>query len=248
MTSQNTNLSASSSNLQRVIDRLNADRGSLPDYDCEICKNKGFIFMIEDGREVAHRCKCVVTRNNIRNIRNIGIDLDECGFDKYKAKDEWQKNALKMAEDYARTLDGWFYVGGAVGCGKTLLCSSILKSQLHKGISAKYMAWRDEAGRLKASVNNNEEYLHLIEPLKMVGILYIDDFLKTAGVTKGDVNLAFEIINSRYTNKKPTIISCELSINDIISIDEALGSRIYERTKGNYAFIKGGERKNYRMR
>lgn len=248
MTNQNTNLSASNSNLQYFVDKMNAVKGSLTDYDCEMCKNKGFVFMVDEGREVTMQCKCVVTRNNLRSLRNVGIDLDSCGFDKYEATEEWQKTAKEKAKSYSYYLDGWFFIGGAVGCGKTLLCSSILKEQIHLGTPAKYMPWRDEAGRLKAAVNNNDEYQRLIEPLKNVGILYIDDFFKGANITKGDVNLAFEIINSRYVNKKPTIISCELSIDDLISIDEALGSRIYERTKGNYVFIKQGQHKNQRMK
>jgi DNA replication protein DnaC len=245
---QSINSNASNSNLQRIVDRMNAEIGNLPDFDCEICKNKGFVFLADGDREIAQQCKCVVTRSNIRHMRSIGLDLDDCGLERYTATEGWQKLAKQTAIDYSNHLEGWFFIGGAVGCGKTLLCSSILKEQLHKGMSAKYMAWRDEAGRLKATVNDNAEYLKLIEPLKTVGILYIDDFFKAASITKGDVNLAFEIINSRYVNKRPTIISCELSIDDIISIDEALGSRIYERTKGHYVYIKGGERKNYRMR
>lgn len=248
MTNQSTNSNVSNSNLQRFVDKLNADKGYLPGYDCDICNNKGFVFVIEDGREVAQQCKCIVTRNNMRNMKSAGIELDNYGFHKYHTTETWQEHALKLAEDYAWNLDGWFYIGGAVGCGKTLLCSSILKKQLDKGISVRYMAWRDDSGRLKAAVNNNEQYQLLIEPIKNVGVLYIDDFFKTAGVTKGDVNLAFEIINSRYTNRKPTIISCEMSIDDIIAIDEALGSRIYEMTKGHYIYIKSDKDKNYRMR
>ena len=53
MTKPKYKLSASNSNLQRVIDRLNADRGAYLIMTA-ICKNKGFVFYIEDGREEVH--------------------------------------------------------------------------------------------------------------------------------------------------------------------------------------------------
>lgn len=60
--------------------------------------------------------------------------------------------------------------------------------------------------------------------LKMVYVFYIDDFIKET-VTDADINIAFELLNARYNDhEKLTIISTEKSI------DEALGSRIYERS------------------
>ena len=63
-----------------------------------------------------------------------------------------------------------------------------------------------------------------------------------------DLNLAFEIINHRYVNRElVTIFSSEKSIDEIMDLDEAVGSRIYQRTKGNYLYISPDSKKNYRM-
>ena len=83
-------------------------------------------------------------------------------------------------------------------------------------------------------------------------VLYIDDFLKTrhgALPTDGDINLAFEIINARYNNRAlRTIFSGERGLNEIMELDEALGSRIYQRC-GKYKLKIGwGEGRNYRTR
>ena len=76
------------------------------------------------------------------------------------------------------------------------------------------------------------------------------DFLKTGKgqePTTGDVNLAFELINARYADPtKLTIISSELPVAEIVDIDEAVGSRIYERSKAHYADLSG--RQNWRMK
>ena len=89
----------------------------------------------------------------------------------------------------------------------------------------------------------------MVEPLKRVKVLYIDDLFKTGKgqqPTTGDVNLAFELINARYNDSRLlTVIASERSINEILDIDEGVGSRIYERAKEYYADLRG--RKNWRM-
>ena len=113
------------------------------------------------------------------------------------------------------------------------------------------MMWVDDGGRIKAAVNDSEEYTRLLTPLKRVPVLYIDDFFKadrTKGVTPGDIKMAFELLNYRYINEGlVTIISTEKSIESILSIDEAIGSRIYQKSK-DYCLVFEGEGKNWRLR
>ena len=86
-------------------------------------------------------------------------------------------------------------------------------------------------------------------------LLYIDDLFKTGRSfdsrsprpTTADVNVAFEILNYRYTAKLPTIVSSECVLDDLIQIDESLAGRIAERAKN--LFELGPDRgKNYRLR
>ena len=65
--------------------------------------------------------------------------------------------------------------------------------------------------------------------------------------TGADINVAFEIINFRYSNPQSvTIISSELTEDELIDIDEAIGGRIYERSK---AITIGRDRsRNYRIK
>ena len=112
------------------------------------------------------------------------------------------------------------------------------------------MLWRDVSAKAKAVVNDAEEYGRIVDKLKTVSVLYIDDLFKVGKGEKptvGDVNLAFEIINFRYADPaKVTVISSERTIGDILSIDEATGSRIYERTKDFYIPLTDAE--NWRMK
>lgn len=114
------------------------------------------------------------------------------------------------------------------------------------------MRWRDDSVKLKAVVNDSAEYEEIISPFKESDVLYIDDFFKTErgkNPTTADVNLAFEIINYRYNNPRfITIISCERSVTDIVKIDEAVGSRIFERARNYCLDIQNDVSKNYRLR
>ena len=95
------------------------------------------------------------------------------------------------------------------------------------------------------SILNTPEYKETVDKLIRVPVLYIDDFFKGT-VSDADINLAFQILNGRYNDsKKRTIISTELSMEQIFSRDEAIGGRIFERSRG---FIVNAPDENFRMR
>jgi DNA replication protein DnaC len=239
------------SDIQQKINNYNNTIGDLKDYDCKICKNKGYVGVEISGQMAMRPCKCIPVRTAIRLMSQSGIKTAYTLKD-FKVKSLWQRNMLDSAEKFLEDTDGnWFYAGGQVGCGKTMLCTAIINELLKRLIPCKYMLWRDEVVNLKANVTSAEEYKALIEPLKTMQVLYIDDFFKTEKdkmPTQADINLAFEIINYRYNNPSLiTIISCERNVVDLLDIDEAVGSRIYQRTKNFNIFVQSDIKKNYRL-
>ena len=129
------------------------------------------------------------------------------------------------------------------GTGKSHLCTGICGVLLESGHDVRYMLWRDVSRELKAVVNDTA-FNELAAPYKRCAVLYIDDFLK-GGMGDADKRLAFELLNSRYNSRRPTLISSELSIDAVLDWDEAIGSRIYERAKG-YVIHANGQ--NWRLR
>lgn len=245
---------------QRECDILNSTQGNLTGYDCPDCMNRGVIYRVDNGYIVSHECHCMETRRSMWNIKKSGIEslLKKCTFENFNATDEWQKDLKSGAQQFLTDHTGkWFYAGGQVGCGKTHICTAICGELLKQGMSVRYMLWRDEVVKLKANVNDSEEYQKLINVWKTAQVLYVDDFFKTSDTedgkkkkpTQGDINAAFEILNYRYINQDlVTIISSERSIDDLLECDEAVGSRIYERTKDYCFYFRPDKNKNYRLR
>ena len=83
--------------------------------------------------------------------------------------------------------------------------------------------------------------------LKNTGLLFIDDFFRKPP-TEVDKAKMFDIINFRYLNNKPCIFSSEKSLPEILNIDEAIGSRIFEMAKKFNVEIGKDMKKNYRLK
>lgn len=226
------------------------------DYDCPECNNKQWIARVgDDDKMVLLPCKCTTIRQTIRKIKKSGLQslFNDYTFKRYNAVEEWQKSIKNKAEEYVKDYHGkWFYIGGQTSCGKTHICTAIVGEFIHQGKSASYMLWIDKSNELKANKNNADVYESLMNELKNVEVLYIDDFFKNeqnTPPTSADVRLAYEILNYRYNNPDLiTIISSEYLIKDLLKIDEAVGSRIYQRSKDYQFNVAPDIKKNYRLR
>lgn len=236
------------------------DRNLEDGYDCKICRNKGMIMdLVEDEGKfhpVTRDCKCVATRNVIMRMRRSGLKniITDYTFDKFEATEEWQKTIKDAAVTYAKAPEGWFFIGGQSGCGKTHICAAICRVFLLRGKQVIYMMWRDDINKIKASLMDSAEHVKVIDQYKKAEVLYVDDLFKTGNAqdgakqrpSKADVDAAFEIINYRYNSKMPTIISSECTIADLLEIDEATGGRIAELAK--VFSLKPDRSRNYRLR
>lgn len=252
--SQNCETSQIYDYIQYQIDSFNRLSGSLEGYNCSICNNKGKVAFLYDNDMAIKNCACISIRNNLKNIEESGLKdlINNCTFDNFNVTEEWQKQLKELAQRYTEDKEiMWFNIGGQVGCGKTHICTAITSYYMSQHKTAKYMLWRDDAVRIKGKINT-DAYDRELNKLKNVKVLYIDDLFKSDSgrvPTAADVNLAFEILNYRYNNKKlRTIISSEFMIDELLEIDEALGSRIYQRTKDYCIFIGRDKGKNYRLK
>lgn len=232
---------------------INKQPGNLTGYDCKECLNRGWFERVDDcGYKFSEQCKCMKIRKSLKQIEKSGLSelIKSYTFENYKEDSNWQSKALRMVQKYTSERSEWFYISGTPGTGKTHLCTAICGKLLDDCIPVRYLIWRDFVPQATSLVMDTYGYQELMEPLKRVKVLYIDDFFKSAkgkNPTDGELKIAFELINDRYYNKKlMTIISSEIPIEKLNEIDEALGSRIFQRV-GEY-YLNLGERDNWRLK
>ena len=221
----------------------------LDNVDCPVCDNTGYIIYNKDDCMYSRDCECMPKRRSLRELNRSGLkDLAQrYTFENYIPDNDRAASLLEYAKKYVEDDPAWFFVSGQPGSGKSHICTAICVELISKGHRVVYMMWRDESTRLKSSLASDPEYYsRRMDELKNADVLYIDDFLK-GKVRDADFNLAFELLNFRYTQpSKRTIISTELDLPALRKIDEALARRIIERSEGyrrrspdrNYSYEK----------
>lgn len=247
------------------------------DFKCSLCLDTGLVIatqdqvndprikklvdyktVIENDQYIDKKilkvdCKCVVHRRMKNNLKKSGLEdvLKRYTFEAYETTTDYQKLLKEKAVSFAKQPSRMFAILGQSGIGKTHLCSAIAIELMRKGYSAHYMIWTREADKARANYRTfDDEYLTY---LKQVKVLYIDDLLKTLGnggkIEYYEFNALFSILNERKErNDLITIISTELSLNDLLNIDVALAGRIKEMSNDyllDIGFKKDG---NYRMK
>lgn len=250
-------------NVDHIDAHGNAVRGD--GIDCEACLNKGhrYVVMIDDkgnAQRFYQTCVCMKRRLAMKRLQESGMEraVRRYTFEAFKTESEWQRQMKETALNYLRdgVKDGaWLYIGGQSGCGKTMICTAAVGVILRK-LAVRYMAWPHEAQRIKASANDDEKYGELVMPLQDAESLYVDDFLKPlkgrdgndGNVTAADLRLAFDVLNMRYLNRKPTIISSEWFSHEIGALDEAIAGRISEMCGPWKIDIARDAKRNLRMR
>ena len=108
------------------------------------------------------------------------------------------------------------------------------------------MPYLEAIKELKSLVLDKVEYEKTILKYKNADVLIIDDLFKDkvrggkliGELTEADLKHIYTIINYRYLNKMPLIISSECSPEMLLELDEATGGRILEMagTKGVITF------------
>ena len=176
--------------------------------------------------------------------------LIENTFDNFRPEQPWQSRLLRICREYLNHPDRWLVLCGQSGSGKTHLCSAVCQELMMQGETVTYMLWREASTRLRDLNLDAREREQEKQRYKQTPVLFIDDLLKVGGgaaPSTGEMNLAFEIINSRYIAGLRTVLSTELSPQQLTKLDQALAGRITEKA-GPFLFcVAPDPEKNQRM-
>lgn len=222
---------------------------------CSRCNDTGFISS-EDGRH-ARRCDCAEQRRVERLLAAgcITPALKEKTFAAFR-RDGLPHSVAMMAgcaEAYLkgfdairRTNQNWLVLLGQPGCGKTHLAMAVANALIASGRPVLYFPHVEGMGELKELLRTGEgKFQAKLRAIKEVAVLVWDDLWKY--IRPFDIEIAFEVLNYRYLNLLPTMISSEKSPESLLSVDQATASRILERGKGHTAVVEGVEA-NYRLK
>lgn len=227
--------------------------------NCKYCNNSGMIaYKNEYGVFALKTCVCYETRKCRERLKALGL-LDfvyslKGKFENLPENEEWEREAKKKIKDFIENNEAkhWLCLCGSPGSGKTTK-SVIVLSELMKqypNMTFDYFTWDT---RYKELVFGKDETKQaLLEQLQEVDILFIDDFFRHQDgvLPQIEKEVAKAVIDYRYINKKITLITSELYLTEIAHLDEAIGTRIYERCGyGKYLIqIKRDRSRNYRTK
>lgn len=184
----------------------------------------------------------------------ISINDIEKSFKNFEPWNNEVRDMKDKATDYYRTFEkiranrcNSIMFCGNPGCGKTHLSLALANNLLkNKEVAVVYMSYRDILTKLKQNIIDEDYYKKTLSKYQNAEVLLIDDLYK-GKISESDINIMFELINYRYLHRLPLIISTEHRLSEILQVDEAIGSRIYEMSKGYIVQIEGTEN-NYRLK
>ena len=221
-------------------------------YKCDKCKDMLFIEQ-SDGSYGPCECRQIRIAENKLKASGVSEEFRKMRFESFNYQNsvetlEAYLTAKSYSKDFAEiraARKNSIILSGQVGSGKTHLGMSIANNLLDDSVGVIYMPYRSSITNLKQSITDEENYQREIRSYKEAHVLLIDDLFK-GRITESDTNIIYEIVEYRYFKNLPMIVTTEKTVDELLDIDEAIGSRIYEMSK-NYLITMKGRGLNYRL-
>ena len=132
---------------------------------------------------------------------------------------------LSQAQQYAASPRGWLVMMGTYGCGKTHLAAAIANTCVEYGMNTLFLTVPDLLDWLRYSYGStSSSFEQRFEEIRNVGLLVLDD-LGAQNATQWAGEKLFQIIDYRYSRKLPTVVTTNLSHEDL---DDRIRSRLQD--------------------
>lgn len=209
-------------------------------YTCPHCKDTGYI----DGA----KCSCfrqasvslLYEQSGIRELLKQD-NFDALSYEYYEGDDLARfQNAVTTCKNFVRNFNSdyhnlFFY--GTVGTGKSFLSGCVAKELIEKGNLVIYFSATrlfNELSRYAFQRENRGELSGFLDDLFQCDLLIIDD-LGTELTNSFVASQLFSCLNERHIRKKATIISTNLSLQEL---KDRYSERIFSRITSNYEICK----------
>ena len=132
---------------------------------------------------------------------------------------EDQLRSLKLAYDsaqgFARTLSGWLLLLGSYGVGKTHLAAGIANFAVGMGVPTLFLTAPDLLDWLRYSYDAPDDtFESRFEEIRNINLLVVDD-LGTQNATPWAQEKLYQILNWRYVNRLPTVVTSNQPLEEI---------------------------------
>jgi len=124
------------------------------------------------------------------------------------------ENAYNQARNFADNQEGWLLMLGRFGSGKTHLAAAIANHAIETGTSTLFLTVPDLLDWLRYAYSGVDmSFEERFEEIREIPLLILDDF-GTQNATPWAQEKIFQIMNHRYINKLPTVVTSNMLIND----------------------------------
>lgn len=228
-----------------------------PKHYCRNCSDTG-VTLTEDGQ--ARLCHCQEQKQLERLFKSSQITpaFRAKSFESFitVGRPPAVRAMYECARDYADRFkelraqeNNWLVLLGEPGSGKTHLSMAVANRLLAQGVPVLYFQHVEGLGELKDAIARQGEFRIAVklEQMKKVPLLIWDDLFWGKNQPRDfELEVVFEVLNYRYLNLLPTVISSNRTPAWLLEISDTIGSRIIERGKGHLVVVQGREA-NYRL-
>jgi DNA replication protein DnaC len=151
-------------------------------------------------------------------------ELSHLTFDNFEPRGRvglWPKQADSLelaythARQFAQHLEGWLLFQGDYGCGKTHLAAAIANFAVGMGVPTLFITVPDLLDSLRFAYQDHDAtFEERFEQIRQAPLLVLDDF-GTQNATAWAQEKLFQILNYRYINQLPLVVTTNLSIKEI---------------------------------
>jgi DNA replication protein DnaC len=125
------------------------------------------------------------------------------------------ERAYNHSKMFAQSLNGWLMLQGGYGCGKTHLAAAIANFAVSMGVPTLFLTVPDLLDMLRFAYGSQDtSFEERFDEIRNASLLVLDDF-GTQNATSWAQEKLFQIVNYRYINHLPMVITTNLALDEI---------------------------------
>lgn len=233
---------------------------------CAVCGGMGVIRVVDENGETARdsngqfiyrKCLCRVRAEAEHLARDLraASGISDSVYERFTL-DNWNPSAvrsprchpaaiLETCRRYAAHPDGWLVLMGPVGVGKTHLAYALAGELLRRAVPVYAANVPAMLAMIRAGYGDGGMLAEQrIDQLRSIQVLVLDDW-GTERATDWASETLFTVLDARYLNRLPTVVTTNLPLPKLAAKGDRLASRLMDRDLSQVVVLDAGD---YRQR